>query len=104
MAGLFGDMFDDGPAPAQPPRQQQKPQPQPPSRRHDFKKGPYTMPFGKHKGEVVVELPLSYLVWLWWKREGEPLRDPLASCVRKGLESYNVDPDGDEPEVPDDRR
>lgn len=36
------------------------------------------MPFGKHKGLPVAELPDDYLRWLW---EDVELRDPLRSAV-----------------------
>lgn len=90
MSGLFGNMFDEGP----PPRREE----QPATRKHDYSKQAYSMPFGKHKSVPVMDLPLDYLIWLWFKRDGEPLRDPLAGCVRKALESYNVDPDGEAPQ------
>ena len=35
------------------------------------------MPFGKHKGELVCELPDQYLDWL----RGRELREPLRSAV-----------------------
>jgi uncharacterized protein (DUF3820 family) len=30
----------------------------------------YRMPFGKHKGQLIIELPVSYLEW--FEREGLP--------------------------------
>lgn len=99
MSGLFGDMMEDTP-----PQPQQSSQQEPATRRHDYSRQPYTFPFGKHKGVVVADVPLDYLIWVWFKRQGEPLRDPLATCVRNALLSYNIDPDGDAPEQPRQRR
>lgn len=103
MPDLFG-IEDDVPAqqPQQPARQPVRAQ-QPTARQADTRSATsqsnlYLMPFGKHKGEPVLQLPLDYLVWLWWKREGDPLRDPLCSNVAAGLRSYNIDPHGDMPE------
>ena len=36
------------------------------------------MPFGKHKGKPLVEVPKSYLRWL---KENCELREPLATAV-----------------------
>lgn len=37
------------------------------------------MPFGKHKGKRLEDVPASYLLWLWddgwWQRRGEPLHE-----------------------------
>ena len=29
------------------------------------------MPFGKHKGKAMVEVPASYLLWYWNEHEGQ---------------------------------
>lgn len=42
-----------------------------------------TMPFGKHKGELISELPVDYLRWL---RENTDLRGDLATAVELALE------------------
>jgi hypothetical protein len=96
------DLFDlEDSLPAKAPAPQQPPQPtarQVNTRSAQSQSNLYTMPFGKHKGVPVLELPLDYLIWLWWKRDGDPLRDPLACNVVSGLKSYNIDPNGDMPE------
>jgi hypothetical protein len=38
----------------------------------------YTLPFGRHKGTRVTDLPLSYLGWL---RDLDDFREPLRSVV-----------------------
>lgn len=42
------------------------------------------MPFGKHKGKRLDQVPASYLLWLWddgwWQRADEPLGAYLADC------------------------
>lgn len=98
MSGLFGDMMEDTPPQQQQRRPQQSSQQEPATSRHDYRRQPYTMPFGKHKGTPIMDLEVDYLIWLWFKRDGEPLREPLAGCVRKALESYNIDPDGEMPQ------
>ena len=40
------------------------------------------MPFGKHKGCAIRDIPLSYLQWLW---ENVELYDPLMSEVSGAL-------------------
>lgn len=56
-----------------------------------------TMPFGKHKGVLVAELPADYLVWLWFKRVGQPLRNPLRQLVMDALRRHRIDPMGPMP-------
>lgn len=63
-----------------------------------YKRYEGTMPFGKHKGVRISLLPVDYLVWLWWKRQGDPLRDPLRSHVASALSSNGIDPNGQMPE------
>jgi len=36
------------------------------------------MPFGKHKGEMLGDIPKSYLEWL---QKNTNLKEPLATCV-----------------------
>lgn len=40
------------------------------------------MPFGKHRGTPVDELPENYLTWVW---ENVRLREPLRSAVEDAL-------------------
>ena len=46
--------------------------------------GDYIMPFGKHKGEPVCELPVDYLSWLY---ENADLRGGLLAAVESALEN-----------------
>lgn len=109
MSSMFGNMFDDQEPSPQPPQaggRQQKEYTRPtPQGRQPRKAGDdnlYLMPFGKYKGTAVLNLEASYLAFLWWDFEGE-LRDPLRANVIKGLESYNIDPEGDKPFFPKNR-
>ena len=44
----------------------------------------YIMPFGKHKGELVCELPYNYLGWLY---ENAELKGGLLAAVETALEN-----------------
>jgi len=46
-----------------------------------------TMPFGKHKGERVADLPRSYLAWLY---EGKIVKGNLMEAVRAALFDRNA--------------
>lgn len=55
------------------------------------------MPFGKYKGCVMVDVPASYLHWLWTNgKDKEPQGvDPVADYIRANLASLELDyPDG----------
>ncbi|MDP1588944.1 MAG: DUF3820 family protein [Prosthecobacter sp.] len=49
------------------------------------------MPFGKHQGKRLEDVPASYLLWLWddgwWQRTSEPLgaylRDALSTLQQE---------------------
>lgn len=41
------------------------------------------MPFGKHKGKAMANVPAHYLLWLW---ENADLRDPLKAYISENLE------------------
>jgi hypothetical protein len=41
-----------------------------------------TMPFGKHKGTPLSELPIDYIWWL----NGKDIRDPLRSALDAEIE------------------
>ncbi len=46
------------------------------------------MPFGKHKGCPMQDVPASYLFWLWTAQGMEHNHlDPVAGYIRKNLES-----------------
>ena len=45
---------------------------------------PYFMPFGKHKGKTLRDIPLDYLLWL---TENIELRYPLEAAVMKEIKS-----------------
>jgi hypothetical protein len=42
------------------------------------------MPFGKHKGKKMANVPAYYLMWLW--ENADNLRDPLKSYIEKNLD------------------
>lgn len=55
------------------------------------------MPFGKHRGMLVCEIPVDYLVWLYWKRQGNPLSAALRQLVIDAIRRHNLDPFGPMP-------
>lgn len=54
------------------------------------------MPWGKHKGIPMQDVPASYFFWLWTEREMEHNRfDPVADYIRKNLDVLKQEyPDG----------
>lgn len=53
------------------------------------------MPFGKHKGAPMQDVPASYLHWLWNNGLAEDKRSPVAAYIRENLEALEMDfPDG----------
>lgn len=52
------------------------------------------MPFGKHKGVPMQDVPASYLHWLWSNGK-EHEHDPVAEYIRKNLDVLKSEhPDG----------
>jgi len=47
------------------------------------------MPFGKHKGEKLADLPVEYLEWLYYKCDG--LNDSLYDTVEEILEEKKAE-------------
>lgn len=43
------------------------------------------MPFGKHKGELMQDVPASYLHWLWSNGKKDDKRCPVADYIRRNL-------------------
>jgi len=54
------------------------------------------MPWGKHKGIPMQDVPASYFFWLWTERGMERNRfDPVADYIRKNLDVLKQEyPDG----------
>lgn len=42
------------------------------------------MPFGKHKGEMMQDVPASYLHWLWGEKKDDKT-DPVVDYIRRNL-------------------
>jgi hypothetical protein len=53
------------------------------------------MPFGKHKGEPMRDVPASYLFYLW--SNGMDKEDkPVANYIRENLDAFKMEyPDGE---------
>lgn len=43
------------------------------------------MPFGKFKGNLMQDVPASYLHWLWSNGLKEDKRSPVADYIRRNL-------------------
>ena len=43
------------------------------------------MPFGKHKGEPMQDVPASYLHWLWQNGLKTATHNPVADYIRRNL-------------------
>lgn len=43
------------------------------------------MPFGKHKGEPMQDVPARYLHWLWNEGKKDDKTDPVADYIRRNL-------------------
>ena len=62
--------------------------------------GPLTdkslMPFGKHKGKEMLDVPASYLHWLWTNGKKDDVGScPVANYIQENLASLKLDyPDG----------
>lgn len=44
------------------------------------------MPFGKHKGEPMCDVPASYLHWLWYECGKRNEKGDVADYIRENLE------------------
>lgn len=49
------------------------------------------MPFGKHKGIPMQDVPASYLHWLWTNGKKEDLECPVAGYIRRNLQSLRME-------------
>jgi hypothetical protein len=53
------------------------------------------MPFGKHKGEPMQDIPASYLHWLWVNGKQHDKFCPVADYIRRNLAALKQEyPDG----------
>lgn len=43
------------------------------------------MPFGKHRGEAMQDVPASYLHWLWTEGGNGNMHGPVADYIRRNL-------------------
>ncbi len=52
------------------------------------------MPFGKHKGTNMIDVPATYLLWLWdngiWAEKGKPMHNYIKGAF-SALESEAKD-------------
>lgn len=56
----------------------------------------HQMPWGKHKGVLMQDVPASYFFWLWTERGFENNKqDPVACYIRENLKTLKSEyPDG----------
>ena len=53
------------------------------------------MPFGKHKGVPMQDVPASYLHWLWSDGKKHDVQCPVADYIRRNLHALEQEhPDG----------
>lgn len=53
------------------------------------------MPFGKHKGIPMQDVPPSYLFWLWSNGKEHDKQCPVADYIRRNLDVLQTEyPDG----------
>lgn len=54
------------------------------------------MPFGKHKGEMMQDVPAAYLHWLWTEADyNVKVSEPLHHYIKKNLVALKKEyPDG----------
>ena len=53
------------------------------------------MPFGKHKGIPMQDVPASYLFWLWTNGLSSDKVNPVAAYIRRNLHALEKEyPDG----------
>lgn len=60
-----------------------------------------SMPFGKHKGVPMQDVPASYLHWLWTRNNGRDQRaqmlssDPVLNYIQRNINALRKEhPDG----------
>lgn len=49
------------------------------------------MPWGKHKGKPMKDVPIDYLNWLWW--QGGYLSDPVFAYIQRNLPALRKEND-----------
>jgi len=49
------------------------------------------MPFGKHKGEPMQDVPANYLHWLWVNGKKDDNRCPVANYIRKNINALRTE-------------
>lgn len=47
------------------------------------------MPFGKHKGKLMQDVPASYLHWLWTKGKEGDTTCPVADYIRRNMDALS---------------
>lgn len=53
------------------------------------------MPFGKHKGEPMQDVPAAYFHYLWTNGMSKKKHDPVADYIRRNLTALKQEhPDG----------
>jgi uncharacterized protein (DUF3820 family) len=53
------------------------------------------MPFGKHRGLAMEDVPASYMFWLWTEGDVEHEETPVSQYIRRNLSAYEMEyPDG----------
>lgn len=53
------------------------------------------MPFGKHKGLLMQDVPASYLHWLWANGKAGDNQCPVADYIRRNISALEQEyPDG----------
>lgn len=55
---------------------------------HSNKKDLYDdspMPFGKYKGEMMQDVPASYLQWLWINGLNKDIKNPVSKYIRDNI-------------------
>jgi len=50
-----------------------------------------SMPFGKHKGQRMEDVPASYLFWLWSNGSREQKQCPVANYIRRNLSALQLE-------------
>lgn len=49
------------------------------------------MPWGKHRGQPMQDVPASYLHWLWTTSKKHDKQCPVADYIRRNLASLSVE-------------
>lgn len=49
------------------------------------------MPFGKHRGLAMQDVPARYLHWLWTNGKKEDQRCPVADYIRRNLDALKLE-------------